>query len=392
MLFSTTTHAPEDEAGDARPAALPLYLAFAGTGVGVALPGALLPALLLRWHLSDAQAGRLFLMAWIGSSLGAALVRGALCRLLVFGSLALAGAAAGLALCGAGRACAWMLVYGVGLGISMTAISLIRRQQTERAGAEMIRLNLVWAMGACLCPLLSVQALEAGAVRPLLFSVAGLFVLFASWVAVQTEVELVPVCVTAAPPTKHWLRALGALPAALIAMLMLITGIEAAAGGWLATYVRRGGDSVAGTIAASTAFWAGLLVSRLFWSTIEGRARVRIAQGSVVRGSIALMAGASLLLIRAPSPGMGVAAAFGIGFGIGPTYPLLLAWALDYERDGALFFLAGVGSALLPWLTGLVSGRSASLRTGLAVPVAGTLLMLALAVVSPLKRWSREPG
>ena len=36
-----------------------LYLGFAATGVGVALPGALLPLLLRRWSLSDARGGLL---------------------------------------------------------------------------------------------------------------------------------------------------------------------------------------------------------------------------------------------------------------------------------------------------------------------------------------------
>src|ERR1035437_5363598 len=59
-------------------AAAPLYLGFAAAGGGVALPGALLPVMMLRWHLQDEQGGRLFLLAWIGSSLGALLVRGSL--------------------------------------------------------------------------------------------------------------------------------------------------------------------------------------------------------------------------------------------------------------------------------------------------------------------------
>jgi fucose permease len=87
-----------------------------------------------------------------------------------------------------------------------------------------------------------------------------------------------------------------------------------------------------------------------------------------------------------------LAAAFALGFGIGPTYPLLLAWALDLHRGGTIFFLAGVGSACLPWLTGLVSAERASLRTGLVVPLLGTLVMLGVAVSRPLRRWSGEPG
>ena len=88
-------------------AAVPLYLGMAAAGVGVALPGALLPAILLRWHLQDEQGGRLFLMAWIGSSLGALLVSGSMRTVLLCGSVAVAVGAVGLSLCAGRRADAY---------------------------------------------------------------------------------------------------------------------------------------------------------------------------------------------------------------------------------------------------------------------------------------------
>ena len=74
---------------------IPLYLGFAATGVGVALPGAILPTLLLRWHLGDEGAGRLFFLAFLGSSLGALLTR-SLRLTLAAGSFITALAAAAL--------------------------------------------------------------------------------------------------------------------------------------------------------------------------------------------------------------------------------------------------------------------------------------------------------
>jgi hypothetical protein len=43
--------------GERRLHALPLYLAFAATGVGVALPGVLLPVLLTQWQYGMSKAG-----------------------------------------------------------------------------------------------------------------------------------------------------------------------------------------------------------------------------------------------------------------------------------------------------------------------------------------------
>jgi FHS family glucose/mannose:H+ symporter-like MFS transporter len=369
------------------PAGIPLYLAFAATGVGVALPGALLPALMLRWKLGDEQAGRLFLMAWIGSSLGALVVRGSLRTVLTLGGAAVAVAGVGLGVCGGVAADGWILLYGLGLGMTMTAISLIRQQQAERVGQgggpEMVRLNLVWAIGACVCPSLTVRALTAGVIQPLLFGLAACFAVLAVWAPLQDEVRLLP-AVLSGGQVRQW-RVFQVVPVGLLAMIFLITGIEASAGGWLATYARRGGHGVGETIAAPTCFWAGLLLSRLVWSVMRG-----MRQAVVVRLSVAVMAVASVGLISGGAAWVVLVAGFLLGFGIGPTYPLLLAWALRFQRAGAVFFMAGVGSACLPWLTGVVSGARGSLRIGLAVPMVGTMVMLVVALVGGMGRWSED--
>jgi fucose permease len=360
----------------------PLYLGFAATGVGVALPGALLPALIERWRLGDAQSGLLFLVSFLGSSVGALLVRGSLRLRLILGSGAIAIAAVALALCRGFGADAWMGLYGAGLGMTMTTISLIRQQQAQRTGVEMVRLNLLWAVGALICPSLTVRALTAGILWPLLFALAACFALLAGWGLFQLDVALLPAAHDTGAHKGFW-RLFRSVPFGLVAMIFLITGIEASAGGWLATYARRGGHSVADTIAAPTFLWAGLLLSRLFWSLPHPS----ISEAEVIRASVSLMALASILILAGGSGWTVLVAAFCLGVGIGPTYPLLLAWALHFERGGAIFFLAGLGSACLPWLTGVVSASRGSLRMGLAVPMLGCLIMLTVALLRPLATW-----
>ncbi len=361
---------------------MPLYLGFAGTGVGVALPGALLPALIARWHLGDAQSGLLFLMSFLGSSVGALLVRASLRRRLVAGAFAIALACVALGFCHGFGADSWMALYGAGLGMTMTTISLMRQQQADRTGVEMVRLNLSWALGAAICPSLTVRALTAGVIWPLWFGLAAGFGVLAIWAWFQQESQLRPGVRSAGTAGGVW-RLFRSVPLGLIFMIFLITGIEASAGGWLATYARRGGHSVADTIAAPTFLWAGLLLSRAFWSLPHRR----VDQATIVRASVGLMALGSLLLIAGGSGWSVLAAAFCLGVGIGPTYPLLLAWALQFERAAAIFFVAGLGSACLPWLTGVVSASRGSLRIGLAVPMAGCVVMFAIALLRPLSTW-----
>jgi hypothetical protein len=63
-----------------------IYLGFAATGIGMALPGSVLPTLLAQWSLADRQAGLLFFLGWLGSSLGALAVGGSRVRSLAAGA------------------------------------------------------------------------------------------------------------------------------------------------------------------------------------------------------------------------------------------------------------------------------------------------------------------
>jgi fucose permease len=50
------------------------------------------------------------------------------------------------------------------------------------------------------------------------------------------------------------------------------------------------------------------------------------------------------------------------------------------------------GGAVLPWLTGLVSTRSGSLRMGFAVPVAALAALLLLAALENVMLRTAAPG
>ena len=364
--------------------ALPLYVGFAATGVSVALPGAILPTLLVRWHLGDAQAGQLFFAAWVGSALGSLLVRGSLRTMLILGTALVSCAALCIAYSDGQGANACLAIYGFGLGMTMTSITLTRQQQVasqgNSTGTEMVRLNSTWAGGAVLCPTLAARALALGSIRPLLLCLAAFFILLTVWAAMQSDQHA-----TVIAKSLPW-SALKSIPPGLICMIFLATGVEAATGGWLSTYTRRGGDSVAATVAALTCFWAGLMVSRIFWSVFDRW----LSHDHVIRLSMALMVISSMLLFGGGAGLVSAIAAFLLGFAIGPAYPLLLAWALRFQRAGSIFFIAGVGAASLPWLMGVLSSRTGSLRIGFGVPILGAVVMLTLSLVLPLRVWSRN--
>jgi FHS family glucose/mannose:H+ symporter-like MFS transporter len=354
-----------------------VYLGFAGTGLGMALPGSVLPALLKQWSMTDSQAGFFFFLGWMGTSVGALLVGPSRVRSLALGSFLIAMGALGIAFGSRWAGFGCMAVYGVGLGMTMTAVSLLQaRRNALRRGLELNRLNLVWALGACICPSLAAHSLRVASVRSI-FSVVGLFfALFCLWVL---AFERNPVHSTQesidAPTTRGRCWTLALWPLAIVCVIFLPTGIEASMGAWIAAYVQRTRQTLSTTVTAGSCFWIGLMLSRTlsaFVLTLRRSERIVLGQSlaTVVVGTLLLIASTASLGIL---PGV-----FLVGFGLGPVYPLLLAIALQYSERTPIFSVAGLGSAFLPWLTGIVSSSTSSLRLGLLVPLFASILMLGL--------------
>jgi FHS family glucose/mannose:H+ symporter-like MFS transporter len=352
-----------------------IYLGFAATGVGMALPGSVLPVLLVQWSLADRQAGLLFFLGWLGSSVGALAVRPSRVRSLAAGTLLAAAGAFGLAFSSRWSCFLSMAVFGLGLGITMTSTSLLQAARNiQRRGAELNRLNLVWALGACVCPTLAEHSLRIASARAI-FSALGLFfAIICLWTLAFERDQAADLSGPASLPRK-WSLALW--PVSLVVVILLPTGIESSMGGWIAAYVQRTQQTISTTVTAGSCFWVGLLLSRTFASTIL---LLRRSERLVLIQSLStVVAGALLLIASKASLGI-LPGVFLVGFGLGPVYPLLLAIALQFSDNTAIFFVAGLGSAFLPWLTGIVSSSTSSLRTGLLVPLTASVLMLVLGV------------
>ena len=57
----------------------------------------------------------------------------------------------------------------------------------------------------------------------------------------------------------------------------------------------------------------------------------------------------------------------------------MLGRVADHRNTGWVFAMTASGGAVLPWLTGLISTRTGSLRIGFAMPVVALAAILALA-------------
>lgn len=375
-----------------------IYAGFIATGISVALPGALLPLLLRRWNLGDARGGLLLFCFFLASTTGALLSRGVMNRSVARGSALAAVGAAWLGLANRDWAFAAMAVYGLGLGIAMTSTSLLvsRRWPAERR-TEMMRLNLLWATGACAGPWLGLGGhslrFAMSTSRPL-HVLASLALFFAAWAIFMwmsgdaRDVDEFVASETARSSSgTRWVML--TLPLPLLVILFGATGVEASTGGWLAAYTQRIGETAQTTIGAATAFWAGLLSARFVHSL---RAAQRVRERWVLAGSATLMSAGLVVLIAGPAGVWSIVAAFAVGFGTGPMYPLALTIALRRCESLGGFVLAGCGSALLPLFTGAVSARVQSLAAGLGVPLAAACVMVLLGLRVPDDRTPASLG
>jgi FHS family glucose/mannose:H+ symporter-like MFS transporter len=384
----------------------PVYVGFAATGVALTIPGAVLPLLLRRWSMSDARGGLLLFCFYGVGSFGSYIARGRMNRSVARGALVTVAGAICMRWAGPLSAYGAIAVYGLGLSLTMTSISLLMSQRfpAERR-LELTRLNLIWAIGAALGPWVALRSTHGGAVtdaqaivhtQNVLVGVAIFFVGAAAWAmwieesrpnARAESAAANPISQkqdmghSATPCRLQESRggATGKIPWPLLVLIFGATGVDAAASGWLTSYAQRAGDSLGITIGAATFLWVGALVSRVVHSTSWA---ARLPERAVLGTSMFAMSASLALLIAWPAGAVTMAAAAVLGLAAGPVYPLVVAAALRHKENSTVFAIAGVGASVLPLLTGAVSTWRHSLRAGLGIPLVAALAMMAVVAVS----------
>jgi len=327
--------------------------------------------------MSDRGGGVLLLLSWGGSTSGALLCRGSLRRSAASGLMLTGVATLVLAVVARRVALPIFAFYGLGLGITMTAITMIcsRRSSDATRPREIMRLNLIWSIGACLAPTLATHALRFTRAGGLFASMSIVFstVAAAVWLRGKDPHD------SFSGEGESKSAALRAAPFALYAMAGLAVGVESAIGGWLTTYAGRTAHTEFVSLSATTAFWAGLLLSRALHSIAGLR---RLQSGPMLIAHAAITALATATLLAAPETAAFLPSALLAGFGLGPLYPRVQAMVVAAYKPRPVFIIAGVGAATLPWLTGTLSQATHSLRAGLLLPCLAATTLLALTLLS----------
>jgi FHS family glucose/mannose:H+ symporter-like MFS transporter len=360
---------------------LAAQVAFFPTGILTTLLGPMLPILIARWALNDTQAGNLFLVQFLSSLVGVQLSGALLSRLgfrpsFLLGLLLMAGGAATLLMGSVALGMTSVALYGLGLGLIIPTDNLLIAEisSTSRSGAVSL-LNFFWGVGAVFCSLMVAWAAAHHALPFFLGGVSLILVLLAVGVwslpfpPAETSKAGKPAWGEIFQSPTIWLFA---------AVFFLYPGAETAVGGWIGSYVSRLGPRGAEMSSLMPAFfWAALTLGRGLGSLLLSRvSERRVLRAGYATGS----AGIALMLWSSGLPGV-IAGALITGLSYATLYPITVARLSQHfgvaarSVGAAMFSLASIGPAVIPWMVGITSQSTGSLRAGLSLPLAATVIL-----------------
>jgi len=356
-------------------------VAFLPTGMLTTLLWPMLPILSRRWHLSDKQAGALFPTQFL-AQLAGVLLSGVMVARFGFRSTFLSGLllmAGGVGTLYLGTPWLGMLsvaLYGLGLGLVIPTDNLmIAEVSTGSRAAAVSLLNFFWGVGAVICSLLVAWAETHGLLLVLLESIA----LFLALLTIATYSLPFPAARKSTDPPIPCREILRSPVTWLFAcVFFLYPGTETAVGGWIGSYATR-----MGTLGASI----GAMMPALFLAALTAGRGVggwllrHVSEQQVLRAGYGVAAMSIGLLLWSPSMYGVVASAAITGLSFSALYPIAVArlsqrFGIAARSIGAIMFsLAALGPAALPWLVGVISQSTGSLRMGFVVPFAATVIL-----------------
>ena len=372
---------------------LPVFLYFVAAGVATVMLGPLLPALIQRWHIQDAQAGTLFTASFAGQFCGAWFATRNLRASVLYGSAITAAGCAAMAWSNFVLAHMALFCVGLGLGAGLTAGNVIAGTAVPAARARLIALlNVAWGLGAIACPVL-VRLSAPGGIQ-VFFYATTICLAVTSLISIAIPTPIRPGMPAEADPplasrAYSTYRRMPLPPLPLFgfgAAIFLYIGIENSLGGWLPTYAVRTDPSLhAPSIAIC--FWVAELMGRILVTALMAV----LGEATLYRVCLALLIltqGALCVTAQISSAGV-ITLTILVALSLAPLYPLILSFLLtrtgNHARLGTLFATASFGGATLPWLTGVLSTHFHGLRAGLLIPAAGTALLLFLSTILTAK-------
>lgn len=380
-MRASTGPTPEGGHCSYGPPAPVLAASFLLAGLGTVLLGPLLPQLLREWSLTDQRGGLLLLAKFVGAFAGGAAVPRRL-RLGILAGHALAGVGLGLFANSHGLAQALPSLFLTGLGLGEIIAStniLAGRRWPAHTGSALALLNLFWSFGAVSTGILVAALLPRFGWRRPCMALAALFLLTGLLHLLTASVQ------DSQPPGPAPPKAPRVAPSARISIvyggqLFLYGGLETCLTAWLTTFALRfTGGHLLGGQSGFVVLWAALTAGR----ALASLAMRRWAETTVQRASLSLCLVLTIFLATTRSTASLSLACVLLGLALAPVFPstfaLLLRHRVQPRMAGTLLAVSGLGAALFPWLMGVVSTHSGSLRLAMTVPA---LLIPAMILLS----------
>jgi fucose permease len=364
------------------------YASFVPIGIATVLLGPMLPTLSARWSLNYSQAGALFTVQYLASTVAVAL-SGVLVsrrgfRFAMKAGLLLMSAGVGLLLAGPkimGIVC--IAASGFGMGLAVPAANLLVAEVNPgRRSATLNLLNFCWSAGAVACPFLVAAAARSQTIPFFLAAVAGFGLFMAIGIAAMPSYIVEPSATKDAvqntAPAIPWKSSAVLI---LAALFFLYVGVENGFGGWVASYAKSLG-SLAHALAVMTPsfFYAALSLGRwLAPLLLRLTDEIRLVQA----GLLMACAGMAGLVLSHGLLGVMVSASLA-GLGLSCVYPITISllsreFGMASSRVGSLMFtMSNIGGAFMPWMVGISSNHFGTLKAGLAVPLIGCAAMYGL--------------
>jgi fucose permease len=270
-------------------------------------------------------------------------------------------------------------ILGAGHGITTPAGNLRTAEvNPQRSASALNVINAVWGIGAMSPAFLMDIARKLH--HPAWF-LYGTAIVLAVLLLAFAAFPFVPDSNT--PAIQSGDRRTGKWPNAsmlliIAAVFFLYVGAETAFGQWVATYAHR--------LEPGRTLWT-VMPSFFYGALLAGRMSAPFAlrfmpETTVASTGLTLAFLGGLALLGARGISWIIIGSVLAGFGLASIFPISVAlfprWFRDSARraTGAVFASGNMGGAVLPWLVGVISTHSGSLRLGFFVPLVAVSAML----------------
>ena len=364
------------------PSALWLAAGFLLAGLGTVLLGPILPELAHTWRIDDAHSGLLLAAKFAGSFLGGVSVPRRLRLGIASGMVSSCIGFTAFALSpGLLTGCVALFIGGFGLGQIIASTNILAgRRYRRHTGSALASLNFFWSLGAVVCGLIAAAVLPRWGLRGPLLSFAAMFLVagLGGWIGTAR-----PSPGTVVPSNTEG----AALPRSILVyfamLLFLYGGLETCMTGWLTTYTLRFSDlRLLGGQSALVLLWSALTAGRavsaaaMRWVSESLIQRLGLAVSAVLIAALTATRNGTLLSLDCLLLGLALAPFFP------STFAILIAHRPTARQAGFILAVSGLGAALFPWMMGVVSTHSGSLRIAMAVPFTLALALLSLSTLS----------